>query len=276
MKKNILFYSFLVLCLWQLNACKENNKNGVEIKLGDSTLIVTENDSVYLQNFTEDISPSKKKSTESQITKMMVQVDSLNTSKKIEEEAAASQGDQKLSGFTINFNECSIIFDGIAAHALNETQNERTSQSVSYLKDGGSFLETKLEINSLTDLRVEQRLFVKLAVINGDETIVLNDLPKFITQWYSLAGKNNRFVSVGSNSLQFDNVDAAKIKNALDKELKKKKKSKEEIQTWMRAIAQTKSYSDAPCTLIPSSSQWRIIGKADGRGVRKLIQFDIP
>lgn len=271
-KKSIkLLISFTLLVL--LCNCKESNKTSIPIKLGDSTLIVTEHDSTYLQNFTNDIAPAKKKSSESQITKMMVQVDSLKASQKMEQETNTNQ---KLNGFTINFEECSVVFDGIAAHALNETQNERASQSVSYLKDAGTFLETKLEVSNLSELRAEQRLFVKLSIEYNGETMVLHDLGKFITQWYPLAGKNNRFVSVSSNSLQFDNVDATKIKNALEKELKKKRKNKEEISKWMKAIAQTKSYSDAPCALIPSSSQWRIFGKVDGKSVRKLIQFDIP
>ena len=264
----MLFALLVVLC-----NCKESNKAGIPIKLGDSTLIVTEQDSTYLQNFTNDIAPTKKKSSESQITKMMVQVDSLKASQKMENESNTTQ---VLNGFTINFAECSVIFDGISAHALNETQNERASQSVSYLKDAGNFLETKLEVSKLTELRAEQRLFVKLSIEYNGETMVLNDLGKYITQWYPLAGKNNRFVSVSSNSLQFDNVDATKIKNGLERELRKKKKSKDEIKNWLKAITQTKSYTDAPCVLIPVSSQWRIFGKADGKAVRKLMQFDIP
>ncbi|MBK7690810.1 MAG: hypothetical protein IPJ31_06735 [Bacteroidetes bacterium] len=273
MNKKMLSLLLSVAMIFSLCQCKEGEKSSIPIRLGDSTLIVTEKDSAYLQNFTNDIAPAKKKSSESQITKMMVQVDSLKASQKMENEANTAQA---LNGFTINFEECSVVFDGIAAHALNETQNERASHSVSYLKDAGNFLETKLEVNKLTELRAEQRLFVKLSIEYNGETMVLHDLGKFITQWYPLAGKNNRFVSVSSNSLQFDNVDATKIKNALEKELKKKKKNKDEISKWMKAIAQTKSYSDAPCALIPSSSQWRIFGKVDGKSVRKLIQFDIP
>ena len=271
-KKNMWLILLLVFSAG-LFSCRESNRKIVAIRLGDTALIVTEKDSVFLQNFTGDISPVKKKTTESQITKMMVQVDSLKASQKMESDENTNQ---KINGFTINFNECTVVFDGIAAHALNETQNERESQSVSYLKDAGSFLETKLEISSLTDLSVEQRLFVKLGIEYNGETIVLSELGKFITQWYPLAGKNNRFVSVSSNSLQYDNTDAAKIKSALDKELKKKKKNKDDIQAWMNAVKQTKSYTDAPCVLVPTSSQWRLIGKKDGRSIRKLIQFDIP
>ena len=271
MKKQCLYISFLLLVF--LSACKERPKNAAPIILGDSTYIVTEQDTNYLQNLTEDIAPTKKKSAESQITKMMVQVDSLKSSQKMEE---ASNADVKLNGFTINFSECSVIFDGITDHALNATQNERATHSVSYLKDAGSLLETQLEVSALTDIQVEQRLFVKLSVEKNGESVILNDLGKFTTPWYPLAGKNNRFVSVGTNSLLFEKTDAGKIKNALESALRKKKMSKDEIQSWMKEIAQTKAYTDAPCVLVPTSAQWRIMGKLDGKVVRKLVQFDTP
>ncbi|MCC7030145.1 MAG: hypothetical protein IT257_07565 [Chitinophagaceae bacterium] len=268
-------YLLLFVVLTGVFSCKESLKNKVPIRLGDPSLIVTESDSTYLQNMTDDIAPVKKKSTVAQISQMMVQVDSLKTSQKMEAEAE-NETQVKLSGFTINFSECDVIFDGISAHALNATQNERASQSVSYLQDGGSFMEAKLDISNLSDVRVEERLFVKLGIENNGETLILGDLPKYITQWYNLAGKGSRFVSVGSNSLEYDKLDPAKLRAALEKELKKKKKNKEESQVWINSIAKTRSHSDSPCKLVPTSAQWRIWGTQNGKSVRKLIQFDIP
>lgn len=268
-------YLLLFVVLTGVFSCKESLKNKVPIRLGDPSLIVTESDSTYLQNMTDDIAPVKKKSTVAQISQMMVQVDSLKTSQKMEAEEESGIA-EKLSGFTINFEECDVLFDGISAHALNATQNERQSQSVSYLKDGGSFMEARIDISKLSDIRVEERLFVKLGIENNGETIILTDLPKYITQWYNLAGKGSRFVSVGNNSLEYDKLDPAKLRAALDKELKKKKKNKEESQVWINSIAKTRSHSDSPCKLVPTSAQWRIWGTQNGKSVRKLIQFDIP
>ncbi|HMN31961.1 MAG TPA: hypothetical protein PKA54_01165 [Chitinophagaceae bacterium] len=253
-------------------SCKEQITNKKPISIGDSSLIVTEKDSQFLQNYTEDIEPHKKGSAESKITQMMVQVDSLNTSKKIESENISIE---KLKGFTIHFEQCDIVFEGISAHATNLAQNERNSNSVSYLMDLGNLLETKIEVNQLSEISIEQRIFVKLAVQQSDEQYILNDLGKYITQWYPLAGKNNRFVSVGTNSLQFSSVDHEKIKNALDRELRKKKKSKDDIKRWLQLIHNTNSYNDPPCTLVPISAQWKIVGKYNNQTVRKLIQFDI-
>ena len=272
--KKIAFLLSHILFLF-LFSCDNNKVIKTPIKIGDTSTIVTENDSTYLQNFTEDITPSKTKSHVSEISKMMVQVDSVNTQKILEEDAEENKT-TSVNGFTINFNEISVIMDGIAAHALNETQNERATNSVSYIKDAGNLLETKMLINGTNEFSVEQRFFVKLSIVHKDEEFILNDLGKYITQWYPLAGKDNLVISVGANSLQFDSFDETKLKNALDRELRKKKKRKDEMQNWFNAIAQVKTYRDAPCKLIPVSSQWRIIGKKDGKSFRKLIQLDVP
>lgn len=265
--------SFLFICLVSLlSSCENKLKDPKPIVLGDPTTIVTESDTTYLRNFTNDISPVAKKSSESQITKMMVQVDSLKNTKKLEEETNAHV---PINGFTINFAECSLIFNGIYAHALNESQDERKSNSVSYLKDGGELTDMKFQVNNLTEIKTEERITVQLAIVNGDEQFVLQDLGKFTTQWYPLAGNQNTFISVGTNSLQFNSVDNRKIKLALQQELTKKKKNKAEQEKWMSLISSTNSYSEAPCKLVIRSAQWRVIGKSDGKRVQKLIQFDI-
>lgn len=253
-------------------ACNEQPKSSKPIVMGDTSTIVTERDSAYLQNNTEDISPTNKRSSEGKITQMMTEVDSAKSVKKLESE----ENKAPLSGFVINFSECTVQFDGLSAHAIQNSQNERTSNSVSYLKDGGNLFEMTLQVQGLDQVKLEQRTFTKLKVQNDEQEFLLQDLGKFISPWSNLASKDNRFVSLGSNSLQFFPVDNNKIKNALDRELRKKKKNRQEIQEWLNLIRKTNSYSDSPCKLIMVSVQWRIIGMKDGKRVQKLIQFDIP
>lgn len=271
--KNFILYASIVLCLF--SACSENDGPKVKkaITLGDPNSIVMEIDSQFLQNNTEDIAPASKKSSERQITEMMAQVDSMKTSHQLEKETTTPS---QIRGFTINFKECSVVFNGLLAHALQLTQDERKSNSVSYLKDGGQMLEMNLQVTGLTEVEIEQRLYTKLFAEQGEESYTLNDLGKFTSTWYNLVGKDNRFVSVGSNSIEFTSVDHNKIKNALDRELRKKKKDRKQIDEWMKAIAHTQGYSDAPCKVKIVSAQWRIKGMKDGKHVQKLIQFDEP
>jgi hypothetical protein len=270
--KTTLIIAFVGTTL--LASCGNNPAHkGKPIVMGDPSTIVTEVDSQYLKNFTDDISPVDHKSSEGAITKMMVQVDSANASKKINEETATPKS---LNGFTIHFEECEVVFDGLAAHALNNNQDERTLNSVSYVKDGGDILNMNLAIQGLQDIRVEERIITKLMVSNEDDTYILQDLHKFISPWYNLAGKDNRFVSVSNNSIQFHPFDAAKLKNALDRELRKKKIVNSEINAILKKLAPVASYSDEPCKIIIASVQWRIFGMKDGKKVQKLIQFDQP
>lgn len=264
--------SFLLLLSLTFAACREKGRgNRKPIRLGDSTQIVTEQDSQYLQNFTGDISIVKKASSERQIAEMMVQVDSAKTSRKLEAEAATP-----IRGFAIHFAECTVTFNGLLAHALAITQDERTLNSVSYLKDGGEFLEMSLQVDGLTEVKVEQRLNTRLFVQYENETLLLDDPGRFITPWYNLAGRGNRFVSVGSNSLAFYPVDHNKVSQSLSRALKKKRKGAAESNAWMKAIAGIKTYTDPPCVVRAVSAQWRIWGQANGRRVQKLIQFDEP
>lgn len=266
--------SISILLVSLLISCSEENKHkGKPIVMGDPSTIVTEADSQYLQNFTEDISPVDKKSSEGAITKMMVQVDSANTSKKINEENLSSK---PINGFTINFNECTVIFDCLSAHALNNNQDERTAKSVSYVKDGGELLNMKLEVKGLENIKVEERIITKLLISNEAESYTLVDLNKFTSPWYSLAGKDNFFVSISNNSIQFYPFDKTKLKNAFDRELRKKKIVNSEINNKIKIIDNTNSYSDQPCRITIASAQWRIFGTLNGKKVQKIIQFDIP
>lgn len=240
--------------------------------MGDTSMIVTETDDRFLQNHTEDISTGSKKTSEGKITTMMIQVDSAKSVEKMNEAPVQSA----LRGFTINFSECEVILENISAHAIQNTQNERSSNSVSYLKDDGDLMEINMQVSGLTDVKVEERMFTRLLVTDGEDEYVLNDLGKFVSPWSALAGKENQFVSLGSNSLQFFQVDNTKIKKAVDRELRKDKKSRQEIQQWMTKIKKTNSYSDAPCKLKLVSAQWRIKGRKDGKNIQKLVQVDIP
>jgi hypothetical protein len=255
-----------------LFSCKDQSKEKRPIVLGDTSMIVTETDERFLQNNTDDISPTNKKSSEGKITSMMMEVDSAKSVKKLEEEKSSPP----LSGFTIHFAECDVVFDNLTAHAIQNSQDERTSNSVSYVMDAGTMDEMSLQVSGLDEANVEQRIFTRLKVEALSDNFVLNDLGKFISTWSSLAGKGFKYVSLSNNSLQFFTVENGKIKNAVDRELRKKKKTRQEIQEWMKVIKKTNSYSDEPCKIQIVSAQWRIIGKKNGKRVQKLIQFDIP
>ena len=270
--KSLFFLVHIALVTFLIGCEEAPTKKTGSLKLGDSSLIVTEVDSLYLQNQTADISPSKKQSSAKEITSMMVQVDSLKASQKLENQSNS----EIVQGFEINFKECKVVFNGLSAHALNNAQDERNSSSVSYMKDAGRMEEMKLKVEGLNDVKVEQRVYTKLYITQNDESFRLNDLGKYTSPWFNLAGKADVFISTGSNGAGFLEVNKQKISNAFDRELRKKKLNRKDIESKLKWIEKTNLYSDPPCEVKVVSSQWRIVGTKDGKRVQKLIQFDEP
>ena len=76
--------------------------------------------------------------------------------------------------------------------------------------------------------------------------------------------------------MQFHAFDKGKLRNAFDRELRKKKIVNSEINTILKKIDNVTSYSDEPCKIVIATVQWRIFGMKDGKKVQKLIQFDQP
>jgi transcriptional regulator NrdR family protein len=76
--------------------------------------------------------------------------------------------------------------------------------------------------------------------------------------------------------VEFFPFDKAKLKNAFDRALRKKKIVNSEINAILKKIENVRSYSDEPCKIIIASVQWRIFGLKDGNKIQKLIQFDNP
>ena len=271
MKNYFIKISFLLLILTAaLQSCKQNTmSSNVPIRIGDSTLIVTETDSNYTKNFVKDI--SKREQNVGEIARIMVQVDSVKVAEELEEFTSA---DSSITGFTVKFNDCKVVFQNLVARALKE-QNPEESRSVSYLVTKGNLAKMKIKVEGLQDVSVKERIYTKLKVANNEDEYLLKSLGRKISDWFPLAGKDNIFIAAGDNSFQFNNLTNQKLKLALDKELRAKNVKENKIQEWMGLIKNTNDYTDAPCKLYVSTAQFRIRGKNSKGGVNKLIQFDI-
>lgn len=271
MKKNTFFlfvlFSFTSL-LYQ--SCEESiMSSGRPIQLGDTSLIVTETDSNYLLNVVKDISINEQDVKE--IARIMVQVDSVKIAEELDN---FTSSDSVLKGFSIEFNDCKIIFQNLEAKALTE-QNPKENRSVSYLVTKGNLAKMKIKVIGLTEASIKERIYTKLKVADQEKEYLLKSLGRKISDWFPLAGNENVFISAGDNSFQFNDLTNAKIKIALDKELRAKNIKEEKIQDWMRLIKNTSDYTDAPCKLYVSTAQFRLKGKTATGRVNKLIQLDI-
>lgn len=265
---------FFSVCFF--TACEEKKQGGNKpIYLGDPAGIVTETDSTYLKNVTDDISPKQVQSTESEITDMMVEVDSAKASAALETEAETNEAPAVLSGLTVSFSEGSIILNGIEAHTLNRKDPDPKLKSVSYVHDAGEWKEMKLAVNGLNDVRVEQRLMTRLAVNIENDLIVLSSLGRFTSPWYTLPGNGKQFVSLGANSITYMAVDGAKIKQAAQSDINAKKWSADKKRAAIKTLQPIRTFHDKPCSVVVKSIQWRISGVQGGKKVQQLVQLDL-
>ncbi len=265
---------FFSVCFF--TACEEKKHGGNNpIHLGDPAGIVTETDSTYLKNFTDDISPKQVQSTESEITDMMVQVDSAKASAQLETEASSDEAPVALAGLTVPMLDGSIILNGIEAHTLNRKDPDPKLKSVSYVHDAGEWKEMKLAVNGLNDVRVEQRLMTRLAINIDDDLMVLSSLGRFTSPWYNLPGNGKQFVSLGANSITYMAMDGAKIKQAAQTDINAKKWSADKKRAAIKTLQPIRTFHDKPCSVVVKSIQWRISGVQGGKKVQQLIQLDL-
>lgn len=262
-------------CLFWLCACEEQTKKaGKPIQLGDPSGIVTETDSSYLRNLTDDISPSNVQSSESEITNMMVEVDSAKASETLQKETPAKE--TPLQGFRMAFNEVQVVFDGLQAHTLNKQIPDPKLNSVSFVYDSGEWQEMKVQVEGLDDVKVEERLMTRLGLELEEDVFTLHNLGRFTSPWYTLAGNGKQFVSLGKNSVSYLSVDANKIKQAAQQEINAKKWSADKKQLALKTIKSIQGYREKPCSVLVTTLQWRVSGMQQGKRVQKLIHLDLP
>lgn len=251
--------------LW---GCKSNSNNVKKnIILGDTSVIVMEQDSMYLVNNTNDITPTKSTSASKNISDMLVQIDSAHAQKELNETNVI------VNGFKTSLGEFEMEFNSISAHALNPNQN--TTTGASFIFDSGNFSEAQLLVTGLENTQIEQRNFTTLHILNDKKSIQLHDLGKYCSQWYILPNKENKFISVGNNSYQFYDISIEKIKLAYERELRKQKTPNSQIIQILDELKHIKSYNESPCVVTLKSIQYRIKGLKNGKRVQKMIQFDV-
>lgn len=259
--------------VWLLSCGEKNDGPKRAIVLGDSSTIVTETDPRFLDNQTEDIAPNNHKSSAKKIAQMMVQVDSLNATKKLEENAGTVT---TVSGLTISFEDFDVIFNNLSGHSAHKDPNEKKSNSVSYIYDGGDFKEMKVQVKNLHEVSVEEKLVTKLTASIQNERFVLQSLGTYNSPWYTLPGKDNLFISTGSNSVQFNDVNQNKLKQALNSALQNKRKSSTFTKAALEESKNARSAIDKPYVIEIYSVQYIVKGTVNGNKVKKLIRFDIP
>lgn len=275
MKQYLLYISAAGILIASCGNEKSASEGGT-IVLGDSSTIVTERDSQYLKDDIIDFEPKNNVSIAEAATTDTA-VKAAAPAEKPEEPVQQSPKVAAAAGYSINFGNIKIVFEGITANDANK-QNAEKQDGLSYVVKAGKLAGAKIHIYGAKDATIRQRYQSRLALNSSLGTVDLRNLGLYTTGWKNVnaskSGAEYVFALTDLNKIAFSNVNNAKIKNATDKELRNRRTNKRTIQNWMKEISNVRSANDNPCDIILDNLQLQISGTGtDGKPFRKNIRM---
>src|SRR5690606_36286169 len=179
--KYSLFALIGISCCWiSCNENQQSSSQGEAIVLGDSSTIVTETDSAYLQEVVADFKepvPETGLEPEAPAPKA-------DTAKTIQEITKATL--PEIKGFLLDSGTASAVFANIETREFRK-QNPATSDGLSYAITSGKL--SQLQVSGVKELKVRQRYQSALLIKGRKGTL---ELPGYYTStWETLNGKQS-------------------------------------------------------------------------------------
>jgi hypothetical protein len=258
---NKIIYILCSVVFLQISCKNEKMKKGEKkISLTDPSNVITETDSSYLGNIVADITKNNTTNTKQEVTNVIAKVDSVKEAKTI---AAAETND--VSGTNIECKECKVTFSTL----MNQNGDHYTVPNMAAL------IATKIQVNGLIEPQIEQRFFTKLKIEINKENYVLEELLENANAWQKLPANGNVFSSTAQVNATFRNVDNKAILLATDRAMRKIGKGRKELEDMKKTIANTNTYSDAPCKVFITAIHYKISGKKNGKKVNETIKVSL-
>lgn len=249
-----------------------NNKGkGAPIVLGDTSSIVTEHDSVYLEDLVLNIEfgpmPELKDDHEDSVRKSATRAN-VPASK----EMMLSGG-----GLKVPFSDVTMFIPSITT---------RTFQNVDYKKaNGASFQLTSGELNDnylilqgATITEVAMR-YQSVIVVRTDLGMLELSTMKTLTEWEAMNGKNGmyRIVGLATDQLKHETGNNAAIVDAVNRATRSKRMSSASRIAWENSVKEANSTNQRPLYVELTTVMWRVRGKdKDGNNFQKQLRIDIP
>lgn len=268
---SILFVSmFLFSC--ENNTTSLENAEKMPIIMGDSSLIVFEEDSQYLENVIVDIRhkevqtlPSEEKEEEK-----------TNDVPVIEKQFRP----QIPNGFSIDFSELSLLFSGIETIEYMQ-QEPKKLDGVSYKINNGNILEESLYIQDVEKVEVRQRYLTELYLQNKNQELLIESAGKYKSEWEEIKELNENmdiysFPIKVEKPLQFKTLNAQQQQNLVQRELRNKRYSRAATNEWMRLVRQNFNLQNKPYSIKLHALQWQIKGQTrDGKIFFKTVNMEL-
>lgn len=284
----VLSFILAISSIISLQSCSNDNPNrGKPIALGDTSTIVTEADSQYLQDFVADVKPlqpviqqdSPKEDTvvkQAEAVKEAIpqQVEAKKEEPKLQaKETAAPKG----NGLNVVFKEITVLIPNITTRSYKQ-QDTRKANGASYELISGTLNGNQVKTGGGYVSKVSQRYQTVIAVKTDLGTLVLESLNR-TTDWQTLRGSNNTYSISGLDTkhLQYLKATPAAIRNAVSRAARNKRMSRANEQKWIKAVSRVRDANDKPLVVLLRSVMWKIEGKGvDGKPYQKQLRIDIP
>lgn len=274
MKTNRIYIAALILLT---ASCDENTgKQGKgPIVLGDSATIVTEKDSQYLKDEVLDIEPRNKVVAD---TAVAVPAHKPEATTPHRDTVVTTKRQPEEPGQSIDFGGAKVVLTGLKLKEPRR-QNPAQENGLTYSLNSGSLGSSKLVVYGAKNITVKQKYQSRLMLKSDLGTVDLRDLGIYTSGWNTIPGNNSgnsqSFTLSALHHLAFSQVNNNKIKNAADRELRKRRTNSRTIQNWLKEIRRVRSATDEPCEIMLDNVQWQISGTDEkGKTFHKTIRVD--
>jgi hypothetical protein len=264
-----------------LFSCKNMpSENRGPIVLGDSSMIVTENDPAKLQDLVTDLNPVIR-SSEPKDTPVPAQntpdPKPADTTKKIA--AAPSPKVQAAptgNGLKADFNIMSLLIPNVVAKQSGNPNLEHANGAVYTLVSGnisGNLIKVTANVT-----KISQR-YQTVVVLKNELGVLPLDALSMTTGWEALKGVNSmyRISGLDEKSLEFSEADRGDIHEAVAKAARRHHMSRKKQQEWEKSVRNVRAANQKPLYVMLRSVMWKIDGKdASGKLFSKQVRIDMP
>ncbi len=275
---SVLFFVTILL-----SACGGSNPTGQAppIKMGDPATIVTETDSQYLADVVTDLNMTSMRPLAAATKKDTVAAVTTDTSKPVTETVAAAPAENTThatgKGLTVPFPQVKLFIAGIETRTYKEP-NLETDFGASYELVSGD-LQGKQLIAEGKDIENVYMRYQTIVVARDKNGVLPLESLKKLTDWKKINGKNGAYKIDGlqKNKLEGIKVSNKSIRNAVTRDAKALRLSRNATQQWLNSVRKTNNTNQKPLAIELRSVMWKVTGKdANGRPFQRQLRIDIP
>lgn len=251
----------------------ENSKAGNKpITLGDPSTIVTEKDSIYLQDMVADLKPDE-------LLADTAKVAADSAAKKPDTVAKAEKAPEpekpKSGGLSAAFKEVTVSFPGISGKVAGKQKDLQKSNDATYQLTGGNIDGASLQVSGATITNVSMRYQTGVRIKNNLGTLELDNLAA-TSSWKAIKGNNSYAIDVpADNKLETARINQGTIRNAVNKAARQKRLNRKTQQQWQNSVKNVRG-AGKPVDVYVRAVMFKIDGKDKaGKSFSKQVRIDL-